>query len=208
MVLRIAVLQLVELNFLIMSKTTFAQTIISKLKVAIGTDGGTYTSGSASSAMAAVAQGITEYLIANTTVSIAYAGMVITTYPYPDPIIADTFKIVGACAPPNPANDFNSWIKQIETNIITGFQLAPTGNAGVVFAQKPFLNAGIKTKQENLKSTHDIADKDAQLKVWEIVCGGIMDWINSIALNSVAGVASRPTAPSTGTASITKITIT
>lgn len=191
-----------------MSKTTFAQTIISKLKAAIGTDGGNYTSGSASLAMAAVAQGITEYLIANTTVSITYAGMVITTYPYPDPIIADTFKIVGACAPPSPANNFNNWIKQIETNIITGFQLAPSGSAGVVFTQKPFLNAGIKTIQENLKSTHNVEDKDPQLKVWEVICGGIIDWINGTALNSASGSASRPTAPSTGTASIIKITIT
>ena len=62
--------------------------------------------------------------------------------------------------------------------------------------------------QENLKSIHDVSDKDPQLKIWEVVCGGIMDWINSIALNSIAGPASRPTAPSAGTASITKITIT
>lgn len=191
-----------------MSKTAFAQTIISKLKAAIGTDGGSYTSGSALSAMAAVAQGITEYLIANTTVTIVYAGIVSATVPYPDPIIVDTFKIIGTCAPPSPANSFDSWIKQIETNIIIGFQLAPSGNAGVVFTQKPFLNIGIKTMQENLKSVHDVSDKDPQLKVWEVVCGGIMDWINSVALNSIAGPASRPTAPSAGTASITKITIT
>lgn len=191
-----------------MSKTAFAQTIISKLKATIGTDGGSYTSGSASSAMVAVAQGITEYLMANTTVTIMYSGIVAATVPYPDPIIADTFKIVGTCTPPSPANSFDSWIKQIETNIIAGFQLAPSGSAGVVFAQKPFLNIGIKTIQENLKSVHDVSDKDPQLKVWEIVCGGIMDWINSIALNSIAGPASRPAAPSAGTASITKITIT
>jgi hypothetical protein len=191
-----------------MSKTAFAQTIISKLKAAIGTDGGSYTSGSALSAMDAVAQGITEYLIANTTVTIAYAGIVTATVPYPDPIIVDSFEIIGTCAPPSPANSFDSWIKQIETNIIAGFQLAPSGNAGVVFAQKPFLNVGIKTIQENLKSIHDVADKNPQLKVWEVVCGGIMDWINSVALNSIAGLASRPIAPSAGTASITKITIT
>lgn len=191
-----------------MSKTAFAQTIISKLKATIGTDGGSYTSGSSLSAMAAVAQGITEYLIANTTVTITYAGIVSATVPYPDPIIADTFKIVGTCTPPSLANSFDSWIKQIETNIITGFQLAPSGNVGVVFAQKPFLNVGIKTMQENLKSVHDVSDKDPQLKVWEVICGGIMDWINSVALNSIAGPASRPTAPSVGTASITKITIT
>lgn len=191
-----------------MSKKAFAQTIIGKLKSAISTDGLGYTQGSAALAMTAVAQGITEYLIANTTVAITYAGMVAAVPPYPDPIVVDTFKIVGSCAPPSPANNFDSWIKQIESNIIAGFQLAPMGSAGVVFAQKPFLNIGIATRQDNLKAVHNVLDEDPQLKVWEIVCGGIMDWINSIALNSVPAPASRPTAPSTGMASITKITIT
>lgn len=191
-----------------MSKTAFAQTIISKLRAAIGTNGESYTSDSATAAMNAVAQGITEYLIANTTVTISYAGIVASAYPYPDPIVADTFKIIGNCATPNPANDFDSWIKRIESNIIAGFQLAPQGSAGVVFPQKPFLNTGIRTTQNDLKSIHDVLDEDPQLKVWEVVCGGIMDWINSIALNSTSGSASRPTAPSTGTAAISKITIT
>lgn len=190
-----------------MSKTAFAQVIISKLKAAIGINGENYTSDSAVSAMNAVAQGITEYLIANTTVTISYSGIVASAYPYPDPVVVDTFKIVGACATPNPANDFDSWIQRIESNIIAGFQLAPQGNAGIVFQQKPFLNSGITTRQSDLKSIHDVLDEDPQLKVWEVVCEGIMDWINSTALNSTSGAASRPTAPSTGTASITKITI-
>lgn len=191
-----------------MSKTTFAQTIIGKLKAAISTDGLSYTSGSATSAMSAVAQGITEYLIANTTVTISYAGVVAAVPPYPDPVVIDTFKIIGNCAPPSPSDSFDSWIRQIESNIIAGFQLAPMGNAGIVFAQKPFLNIGIATSQGDLKAIHDVSDKDPQLNVWEIVCGGIMDWINGIAMNSIPGSASRPTAPSTGVASITKITIT
>lgn len=191
-----------------MSKTAFAQTIIGKLRAAISTDGLGYTSGSAVSAMSAVAQGITEYLIANTVVTISYAGVVAAVPPYPDPVIIDTFKIIGNCAPPSPSNSFDSWIRQIESNIIAGFQLAPMGNAGIVFAQKPFLNIGIATSQGDLKAIHDVSDTDPQLKVWEIVCGGIMDWINGLALNSIPGTASRPTAPSTGVASITKITIT
>lgn len=191
-----------------MSKTAFAQTIISKLKAAIGTNGENYTSDSATIAMNAVAQGITEYLIANTTVTVSYAGVVASAIPYPDPVVTDTFKIIGSCATPNPANDFDSWIKRIESNIIAGFQLAPQGNAGIVFPQKPFLNIGVPTRQGDLKSTHDISDEDPQLKVWEVVCDGIMDWINNTALNSTPGSASRPAAPSTGTASIIKITIT
>lgn len=191
-----------------MSKSAFAQTIIAKLKGSIGTSGKDYTSGSASAAMSAVAAGITEYLIAHTTVTIVYSGIVASAYPYPDPVVTDTFKIVGNCAPPSPSNGFDSWIKQIENNIIAGFQLAPTGNAGVVFPQKPFLNPKITTVQGNLKSTHDVGDTDPQQKVWEVVCGGIIDWINGIAKNTMPGGASRPSAPSSGTASITKITIT
>lgn len=191
-----------------MSKSAFAQAIISKLKGAIGVSGKDYSSGSAPTAMTAVAAAITEYLIAHTTVTVSYSGMVMSAYPYPDPVVSDTFKIVGNCAPTGPSNSFDSWIKQIEANIIAGFQLAPSGNAGVVFVQKPFLNPGISTTQSNLKATHDVGDTDPQQKVWEVVCGGIMDWINGSAINSISGAASRPTAPSTGIASITKITLT
>lgn len=190
-----------------MSKSTFAQAIIAKLKASIGTSGKDFSAASASAAMSAVAAGITEYLIANTTVTIAYTGIIPGPPPTPDPVVTDTFKIIGTCAPPGPSNSFDGWIKQIETNIITGFQLAPSGNAGIIFAQKPFLNPGIVTNQSNLKATHSVDDTDPQQKVWEVVCGGIMDWINGLALNSLPGAASHPIAPSTGTASITKITI-
>lgn len=191
-----------------MSISAFAQTIIGKLQSSIGTDGLSYGSGSATSAMAAVAAGITEYLIANTTVKVSYSG-IISLYPYPmDPVASDTFKIIGNCAPPSASNSFDSWIKQIEANIIAGFQLAPFGNAGVSFPTKPFLNPGIMTTQGNLKLTHDVGDKNPQQKVWEVVCGGIMDWINGIAKNSIPGAATRSTGPSTGTASIAEITIT
>lgn len=190
-----------------MSKSAFAQTIIAKLKGSIGTDGLSYGNGSAATAMSAVAAGITEYIIANTTVTVFYSG-IISIYPFPtDPVKSDTFKVVGSCAP-NPSNGFDSWIKQIEANIIAGFQLAPTGSAGVSFSIKPFMNTGITTVQGNLKATHDVGDKDPQQKVWEVVCGGIMDWINGAAKNPLSGAASRASGPSTGMASIIKITIT
>ena len=191
-----------------MSKSAFAQTIISKLKSSIGTSGKDYSSGSASAAMNAVAAGITEYLIANTKVIISYAGTIPGTPPMPDPIVTDTFKIVGSCAPTGPSNSFDAWIKQIEAIIIAGFQLAPKGDAGFVFIHKPFLNTGIVTTQSNLKTTHDVSDEDPQQKVWEVVCGGIMDWINTLAINPTPSAASHPTAPSTGIGTITKITIT
>lgn len=191
-----------------MSKSAFAQTIISKLKSAIGTDGSSFSSGTATAAMAAVANGITEYLIANTTVTITYAGIIPGTPPVNDPTVSDTFQIVGFCAPTGPSNSFDAWIKQIEANIIAGFTLAPAGKAGVVFVQKPFLSTGIATMQSMLKTNHDVSDENPQQKIWEIVCGGIMDWINSTAMNATPGAATHTPPGSAGTASITKISIT
>lgn len=190
-----------------MSKSSFAKTIISKIKTAIGTDGNNYSSNSASLAMKAVANGITEYLIANTTITVTYAGIIPGVPPVNDPVITDSFQIVGACAPTGPSNSFDAWIKQIEANIIAGFALAPSGKAGVVFVQKPFLSVGIMTMQSILKANHNISDDNPQQKIWEIICGGIMDWINGIAINTTPGIASRPSASSTGTACITKISV-
>lgn len=191
-----------------MSKSAFAQAIISQLQGAIGTDGNNYSESSATSAMSAVATAITNYLIANTKVTIGYVGTIPGTPPTPDPVVIDTFKIVGSCAPTGPLNSFDAWIKQIETNIIAGFQLAPKGDKGIVFVQKPFLSPGIMTTQSQLKSAHDVSDESPQQKIWEIVCGGIMDWINSTAMNTTPGPATRPTGPSSGTGTITKIQIT
>lgn len=112
-----------------MSKSAFAKTIINKMKSAIGTDGQSFNSGSASAAMAAVAQGITEYLTQNTKVMVKYTGIIPGTPPTPDPTQADTFKIVGVCAPPSQSNSFDAWLMQIQMNIISGFMLAPAGNA-------------------------------------------------------------------------------
>ena len=190
-----------------MSKSAFAQTIISKLKSAIGTDGSGYSSSTATVAMTAVANGITEYLIANTKVTISYVGVIPGTPPVKDPVTSDTFDIIGSCAPTGPSNSFDSWIKQIESNIIAGFSLAPAGNAGVAFPQKPFLSPGIITVQSMLKSNHDVSDDNPQQKIWEIICGGIMDWINNLAMNATPGPATHTPPGSSGTAAITKITI-
>lgn len=190
-----------------MSKSDFADNIISKLSGAIGTDGSKFTENSASSAMSAVATGITEYLIANTKVTVAYNGIIPGTPPTPDPLVEDTFEIIGAVAPTGPSSSFDDWISKIEANIISGFALAPSGENGLVFAQTPFLSTGIATSQSDLKSAHDIDDENPQKKIWEIVCGDIMDWINSGALNPAVGAATHPTASSAGTANIVSISI-
>lgn len=190
-----------------MAASDFASFILSQLVGAIGTDGASYNQSTASLAMTTVANAMTQYIITNTTVLVSYVGTITSTPPSPDPIVTDTFSIVGSIAPTGPSNSFDSWIRQIESNIISGFSLAPMGNAGVVFAQTPFLNPGIATSQAMLKAKHDISDKSPQQGVWEVVCQGIMDWINGLAFNSTPGAATRPSGPSTGTAAITKITI-
>lgn len=192
-----------------MSKADFAKTIIKKLKDSIGTDGQKYKSSSATSAMAAVAEGITDYLKENTKVMISYTGVIPGVPPVTDPVVADTLKITGACAPPSASNSFETWLLAIQTNIVAGFVLDPEGGeAGVIFPTVPFLAPGVTTTQANLKSAHKVDDTDPQQKIWEIVCGGIMDWINGSAMNTVPGAATNSNSGSAGMGTITKIIIT
>lgn len=191
-----------------MSKEAFANTIIQKMNAAIGTSGASYGNSTATSAMNAVAEGITEYLIANTQVTVKYLGIISSTPPSPDPLLIDTFKIVGVCAPPSVSSDFASWLLQIENNIISGFSLAPMGNEGLVFPQKPFLTQGITLTQGALTSAHDVNDSSPQQKIWEIICDSIMQWVNGIAINKTPGMATHPSVGSSGNADIIKIELT
>lgn len=192
-----------------MSKQVFANAIISKLKEAINTDGQSFNNGTATAAMTAVAAAITEYLIANTTVTVSYTGIIPGSPPTPDPLVIDTFKIVGNCAPPSPANTFDIWFSELEKNIIAGFALAPAGTGGVVFPTKPFITPIITITQDTLKAAHNIGDEDCQQKIWQIVCDEIIKWVNNIgAANVVPNAATHPSAGSAGEAVITKITLT
>ena len=189
-----------------MSKQAFASSIISRLRSAVGTDGGSYTASTASAAMNAVVAAISDYLIANTTVTIAYEG-VMTSNGAPDPNVSDTFKIVGSCATPGPSDNFDAWIALLQANIIAGFSLAPAGDEhGTVFVMKPFLTPGVGISRSDLTAAHDVRESNPQQQIWEIVCGAIMDWINGGALNPTPGAAART--ESAGTASIVNIAIT
>ena len=190
-----------------MSKSNFADTIIGKLRESIGTDGQGYSTECASTAMQAVADGITEYLTANTRVTVSYNGIIPGAPPQTDPVKADTFKIVGSCAPTGPSDNFDAWIRLIEGNIIAGFTLAPKGEKGVSFPAAPFLIPGIATVRDSLYSIHNANENDPQHLVWEAICQGIIDWIEGVAANTNPGPASRASAPSTGTAIITGIKI-
>lgn len=191
-----------------MPAQAFAQAIIGQLNGAIGTDGNSFTTGSASIAMTAVATAMTNYIVANTLVTVTYAGIIPGVPPSPDPLITDVFNIIGTVAPTGPSDGFDSWIKLIEANIIAGFTLAPMGTAGLVFPTVPFANPGIMTTQAQLYAVHDITDASPQLKVWTVVCQGIMDWINGLAFNAVPGACTNSKTGSAGTASIVKIVIT
>ncbi len=191
-----------------MSKQAFAKTIIDKMKSAIGNDGQLYSAGTASIAMTAVSQGITEYLVKNVKVEVMYNGIIPGTPPVKDPLVKDTFKIVGMCATPSQSNSFDTWLMQLQQNIIAGFMLSPMGNAGVTFAQKPFIVPGIKITQSNLKSAHNNDDEAPQQKIWEVICDGIMKWVNSTAMNPAPSTAAHPPVGSVGVAQITKIILT
>lgn len=191
-----------------MSKTEFASAIIGQLQQAIGTDGSRYGSSVTASSMNAVGNAITSYLIAHTTVTVSYSGIIPGAPPQPDPLITDTFRIVGSCVLPSTNDSFDSWLLKIGSAISAGFSLAPQGNAGLVFVQKPFLNLSIPLTQSRLKSEHNPQDKSPQQKIWEIVCDSVMNWCSAVAPNKVAGAATHPSVASTGTASITQIVIT
>lgn len=188
-----------------MSKYLFADKIISKIKDAIGTDGQNFVDNVATRAAQAVADGITEYLIDNTIVTIQYQGVIPGTPPTADPINIDTFKIQGKCASIGPANSFESWIEQIETNIIAGFMLESKGQLGVLFSMQPFLNTGLIVSQSSLKAVCESNPKDPQKATWEIICDGILTWLNGNAMNQTVGAGTHAT--STGPANITKITV-
>lgn len=195
-----------------MSKQAFASAIISKMKAAISADAHSFNEGTATAATAAIAQAITEYLIANTIVTVSYIGTIPGTPTMPDPLVIDTFKIVGVCAPPvvTQGSEFDDWVAQLEANIIAGFMLAPTGTAGLVFPMMPFQSKGMTIKRDvDLKPAHDPSDENPQQKLWEIICGDIMNWINTTALNpAILSDATHPPVGSFGKAKITMITLT
>ena len=194
-----------------MGKSAFASAIITKMRSAIGTNGRNFNSGTPAVAMAAFAEAITEYLIANTVVAITYDG-IITETGSPDPVVSDTFNIIGSCAPPISTGGFDTWCQQLQANIIAGFALAPIGDNGIVFETRPFLNITLDLSQQHLQplltNAHDASDTNPQQKVWEIICQAIIEWIGGTAKNTVPGPATNPSASSAGQAKITSITIT
>lgn len=158
-----------------MPARSFASTIISELKNAIGQEGN-YTKGTPTTANAAIAKAVTTYLLSNTTITVSYKG------PIPaggtEVIPADMLKITGTCAPPS-GTDFDSWVKSLESNIISGFFIGP-GKLVQPVGVFPCYAKGLSLSRDgDLKGTHEANPENAQVAVWEKICDSILKWLNS-----------------------------
>lgn len=163
-----------------MPGSSFASMIIGQLAGAIGTDGSKFNNATMALGQAAIAAAITSYIIANTNVICTFAGVNPATG-VPDPVVADTFKLVGACAPIT-ATSFTDWVAGLESNIASGFQMAPAGMVGVVPTGvfKPILANGLlqaSLQQSLLKAAHEANKAAPQQVVWEVICNAIIAWI-------------------------------
>lgn len=194
-----------------MSAGAFASLICSKIKAAAGSDGTKFGNGTPQQCQSAIAEAVTEYLTANVTVYISYAGIK-TASPHPaDPVVADTMKITGACAVMSTPGSYNAWVADLQSKIAAGFDVLPPGTNAVTTIFKPFnpASGSLPIPQGGLKSAHEGSWKDPMQKTWEVVCQGIMDWINSSAGCNPSAVGVAATRPgSAGTASLVKIVIT
>ncbi len=190
-----------------MGKTDFAKLIITKMSDAIGTKADELPDEVANKAMAALADGITKYIIDKTQVMVTYKGQLPTTPPMSDPVVADVFKITGECAPPSPAKNFSEWLLEIQNNIISGFTLESEGKAGIVFPQMPFSTPTITAETVQSAIAKTVGKADTQLKSMEAICGAIIDWIKKDAMNTLPGPATNSKSKSVGVATIAKITI-
>lgn len=153
----------------------FALTIITELKNAIGQEGN-YTKGTPSTANAAIAKAVTTYLLSNTTITVSYKG------PIPaggtEVIPEDMLKITGTCEPPS-GTDFDSWVKSLESNIISGFFIGP-GAIVQPMGSFPCYAKGLSLSRDgDLKGTHEADPENAQVAVWEKICDSILKWLNS-----------------------------
>lgn len=193
-----------------MGKAAFASLVIAKLKSAIGTDGAQYTTDTPEKAQTAIAEAITEYLIANTTISISYSG-VLTSGTGTDPIVADTMKITGVCEKIGKPSDFVAWVNKIQSVIASSFSVVSPGASGIATTLKPFnptANA-LQILQRDLDNAYQSNISAPAQAVWEVICGKILDWLNSeIGKNPIATtMPATRTGVSVGTASLVSITI-
>lgn len=192
-----------------MSKESFASLVLTKLKASVGDDGSKYSDNTATLAQSAIAAAITEYLVANTTITISYDGVL--TSGGADVIASDTMKIAGSCQLTSVPTQFDSWVATLQSAIASAFVTQPPSTQGVVTAFPPFssITGALQIPQSKLKAAHEANAKAPALSVWSEVCGAILDWLNSAAglnPNAVAITATR-SGISSGTATLLSISV-
>ena len=192
-----------------MSKENFASLVLSKLQAAIGDDGSTYSNSTTTLAQSAIAEAITEYLIANNTITISYNGVL--TSGGTDIIASDTMKITGKCQLSSTPSQFNTWVSSLQSAIALGFLVQSPSTQGIVTLFQPFSSVvgALQIPQSKLKVAHESNLNAPTLSVWSEVCGGILDWLNSSAAinpNAVAVTATR-SGISSGTATLLSINV-
>lgn len=193
-----------------MSAFSFASLICSKVRAAVGINGAKYNKETSQLCQQAIASGITEYLLANTKVHISYTGIMNEAPHGADPVVSDIMKITGACQVMSTPRLFDEWVKELQTNIASGFSVVVPGENGVNVSFKPFnLNMGaLKIVRNNLRIAHEGNRKDPMQKTWEVICQGIMNWINSSdGLNLSAKQLPANRENSSGTSDLVKIVI-
>lgn len=193
-----------------MGKAAFASLAIAKLKATIGLDGGVYAADTADKAQAAVAEAITEYLTANTTINISYSG-VLTSGTGTDPVVTDSMKIMGVCGKIGKPSDFADWTNRLQVAIASSFSVATPGGNGVITMFKPFsptANA-LQIVQKDLHNAHQNNISRPAQAVWEVICEGILSWLNSSAGRNPMATGLSATRPgvSEGVASLVSITV-
>lgn len=126
-----------------------------------------------------LAAALTEYILGNTTIQSVYTGMI---GPTPDPIVADSHKVLGQVPVVPGSSDFSGWIRKIADGIRAGFVLAP-GTIGLTPVKPilPFQGCPpivAETIQGNmLGSFNDNTDNPA-IPVWTALAQGLIDWMN------------------------------
>lgn len=193
-----------------MGKTAFANLVITKLKATIGNDGSLYTAQTPIAAQTAIAQAITEYLIANTTINISYTGT-LNTGTGADSVVKDTMKITGSCATTGKPSDFQAWVNKLQSVIATSFSVVSPGANGVVVTFLPFnpTVGALQISQKDLNDTFQNNMSNPLLAVWEFICGKIIDWLNSATGTNPTATAltATRTGISTGVASLVSISV-
>lgn len=193
-----------------MGKEAFAKLVRDKVTGALGAYGGAYNSSTPAMAQSAIAEAITEYLTAHTTINVLYNG-VMTSGGSKDVVTKDTMTITGKCATTGVPSSFQAWVVKIQSVIASSFSVALPGKAGVLATFKPFnpTSNALSITQSSLKEAWDGNKDNPSQIVWEVICGKILDWLNSPAGKNPTATnipASRAGA-STGTVSIISINV-